>query len=346
MSRGKHLTWNDRLLIERYQKRGVSVAQIARNLRVTRQAIYCELKRGAYEWLDGETWETHIRYSPDIAQRRHDELNKNHGPQLKIGSDRKLANYIESKIINEHYSPQAVLHDIKQSGMNFSTTICKTTLYSYIKKGVFLNLTMKECPNKGQYRKRQYTHIKSSRATAGTSIEQRPDISARTEFGHWEMDTVIGKQRTKPILLVLSERKTRYELIYKLPDKTAQSVVDVLNKLERTYGKKFPNVFKTITVDNGCEFANARGMERSVWGKSNRTKLYYCHPYSAFERGLNENTNRIIRRFCPKGTDFRRTPPGYIRAVQTWINNYPRTVLGGLSASKLFQDEMNKLSIA
>jgi IS30 family transposase len=159
------------------------------------------------------------------------------------------------------------------------------------------------------------------------------------------MDTVIGKARTKPNLLVLSERKTRYELIIKLPDKSSKSVVAALNQIERKYRKRFPEIFKTITCDNGCEFANWRGMEQSALRKAVRTKLYYCHPYSAYERGTNENTNRIIRRFCPKGTDFRRVPPGYIRAVETWINNYPREVLGFKSAAELFEAELHKLII-
>ena len=160
------------------------------------------------------------------------------------------------------------------------------------------------------------------------------------------MDTVMGKKRTKPNLLVLSERKTRYELIIKLPDKSSKSVVAALNQIERKYRNNFPKVFKSITVDNGLEFSNCYGMEQSALRKSVRTKLYYCHPYSAYERGTNENINKMIRRFFPKGTDFRREPPGYIRAVETWINNYPREILNYQSAASLFQEELHKLSIA
>lgn len=333
------MTWNDRLLIERYLRAKTSITQIARYLRVSRQTIYNELNHGKYERLDRKTLKTFITYSPDKAQARADSLKSHHGAGLKIGNDIKLANYIEAKIANDHYSPAAALADIRNNGLKFSTTICKSTVYSYIRKGVFLRLTYSDLPNKGQYRKRQYHHIKSSRATAGQSIEVRPDISDRAEFGHWEMDTVIGKQRTKPNLLVLSERKTRYELIIKLPDKTSKSVADALRKIEAEYGAQlFPKVFKSITVDNGVEFSRLN--------KSVQTEFYYCHPYSAYERGTNENINKMIRRFFPKGTDFRREPPEYIRAVQTWINDYPRDILNYQSASMAFHSELHKLSIA
>ena len=338
MGRGKHLTWNDRLLIERYMRSKTPITQIARYLRVSRQTIYNELKHGSYERLDKKTLNTFLAYSPEISQARADSLKSNRGPQLKIGKDIKLANYIEHKIVNDHYSPAAVLAHIANSAMAFTTTICKTTLYSYIRKGVFLRLTYSDLPNRGQYRKRQYHHVKSNRATAGRSIEARPDISDRSEFGHWEMDTVIGKRRTKPNLLVLSERKTRYELIVKLPDKTSQSVITALGKIEQEYGKEmFNKVFRSITVDNGVEFSRLT--------KSVRTELYYCHPYSAYERGTNENINKMIRRFFPKGTDFRGEPPEYIRAVQNWINDYPREILNYQSAAMLFQNELHKLSI-
>lgn len=346
MGRGKHLTWHDRLQIEKNLKQNIGISQIAQKLHFSRSAIYKEIKRGQYTRIIGKTFETITAYSPDIAQAYCDRMKQTHGAPLKIGNDIKLANYIESKIANDHYSPAAVLADIKRNGLGFSTTICKQTIYSYIQKGVFLHLTYSELPNKGQYKKQRYHHIKAVRASAGDSIEKRPDISDRAEFGHWEMDTVMGKKRTKPNLLVLSERKTRYELIIKLPDKSSKSVVAALNQIERKYRNNFPKVFKSITVDNGLEFSNCYGMEQSALRKSVRTKLYYCHPYSAYERGTNENINKMIRRFFPKGTDFRREPPGYIRAVETWINNYPREILNYQSAAYLFQEELHKLSIA
>lgn len=339
MGRGRHITWNDRLAIERYLKAGMPIAEIAKKLHFVRSTIYKEVKRGEFDHLNYKTWEITKRYSPDKAQQRADEMKLNHGPQLKIGSDRAFASELERTIVEKKYSPAAALADIERRGLQFNTTICRTTLYSYIKKGVFLHLEMIDLPNKGQYRKRNYKRIKQKRATLGTSIENRPDLSARTDFGHWEMDTVFGKAQ-KSALLVLSERKTRYELILKMSSKTAASTVKCLDLLEKRFKSQFPAIFKTITCDNGSEFADTDGMERSVYGKKNRTKLYYCHPYSAYERGTNENTNRIIRRFFKKGTDFRRTPPGLIRDAEQWINDLPRKVLGFKSAAELFRVEL------
>ena len=105
-------------------------------------------------------------------------------------------------------------------------------------------------------RKRPYHRVKTTkRAPRGESIEKRPKvINQRITFGHWEMDTVKGKQGvTKSCMLVLTERKTRDEIIFKLKDQKAESVVDALDRLERKWGDMFSKVFRSITVDNGVE---------------------------------------------------------------------------------------------
>ena len=102
--------------------------------------------------------------------------------------------------------------------------------------------------------------------------------------------------------------------------------------------ERFSTIFKSITFDNGSEFADCAGIERSVYGKGRkRTKAYYCHPYSAYERGTNENINKMIRRFLPKGTDFRKVTAVYIHRVESWINNYPREILGFETSGSLFE---------
>lgn len=123
-----------------------------------------------------------------------------------------------------------------------------------------------------------------------------------------------------------------------MPDQTSASVVAALNKLERKYGRRFSKIFKSITFDNGSEFSDCEGIEKSIYGNNRkRTKAYYCHPYSAYERGTNENINKMIRRFLPKGTDFRKVTAAYIQRVETWINNYPREILGFESAAMQFE---------
>ena len=349
--KGSHqLTRADRIKIEALLKEGLSKAKIAAHLGVHRSTIYNELKRGEYEHRNSD-WTTEIRYSPDIAQEKAEENLKVRGTQLKIGNDIAYANYIEDKIVNEDYSPAAVLGELKAQGREgeFNTTVCVATLYSYIDKGVFLKLTNKDLPVK-KNKKRGYKKVRKqqARAAAGDSIEKRPEeIDQREEFGHWEMDSVIGKKGvSKNTLLVLTERKTRDEIIFKLPDHTDEAVVAALDRLERKYGADmFKQIFKTITVDNGSEFADVNGLERSILEEGEkRTHLYYCHPYSSWERGTNEVTNKMVRRKVPKGTNFDDKTDEEIEQIERWINGYPRRIHGYRSAGELFTEELEKLA--
>lgn len=164
--------------------------------------------------------------------------------------------------------------------------------------------------------------------------------------GNGEMDTVKGKQGvTKSCMLVLTERKTRDEIIFKLKDQKAASVVDALDRLERKWGDMFTKVFRSITVDNGVEFADCDGMERSILNQGEkRTYLFYCHPYSSWERGTNENTNKLIRRHIPKGEDFDEKQDRDIEYIENWINTYPRGIFGFKTSEELFKEELEKIT--
>lgn len=336
--RFKHLTWNDRLKIEAMLKVGRHYQEIADEIGVHLRTIYNEVKRGRYIHTNSDLTEEE-RYSPDIAEMAYRENLAAKGPDLKIGNDHALAQYIEKKIGEDGYSPAAVLGEIKEKGLEFETTICESTLYSYIDKGVFLTITNKSLPEKSK-KKRSYHKVrKAARPSAGDSIENRPaEIATRETGGHWEMDCVEGKKKTKKTLLVLTERKSRKEIIVPMKDQTSRSVVAALDRLERQYGAAFPKIFQTITVDNGSEFADCEGMEKSCRRKGNRTKVYYCHPYSSYERGSNENLNKMIRRWFPKGTDFRQVTLKAIKQVEDWINNYPREIHGFRSANSVFEE--------
>lgn len=199
-------------------------------------------------------------------------------------------------------------------------------------------LTNKELRYKSD-QKRTYNRVKAAKAPRGDSIEHRPEhINNREEPGHWEMDSVVGKKGTKAALCVLTGRVTRDEIIRKMHDDTAASVVGVLDRLERRMGTAmFRQVFKSITVDNGSEFADCKGMERScLLPGEKRTHVYYCHPRSPGERGSNEKQNQLIRWFFPKGTDFRKVTQKEVRRVQDWINNYPRLILDWHTSAELF----------
>ena len=192
----------------------------------------------------------------------------------------------------------------------------------------------------------------ASRAPAGESIEQRPEeIDGREEFGHWEGDTVYsgkGKRKTTRALLTMTERKTRKEIIIAIPNRKAETVVKALDALERKLGaRRFRAIFKSITFDNGTEFAAAEELERSCVNKRlPRTKVYFCHPYSSWERGTNENTNGMIRRRFPKGTNFAAVTNAQIAQAENWINNYPRKILGYKSSEIVFRECLRELGIA
>lgn len=342
----KHLSQNDRIKMETMLNSGHKVVEVAEYLHVHRSTIYREIKRGEYTHRNSDYTEE-TRYSSDLGQKNHDWNAQGKGRNIKIGNDRPLAEYIEGKIIEDKYSPEAALAAAAESGIEFTTSISVRTLYRYIDKGIFLKLTNKDLPVKGKRKKHNKRVRVQKRASAGESIENRPDeVKDRENFGHWEMDTVKGKQGvTKSCMLVLTERKTRDEIIVKLPDQKAASVVEAIDRLERKWGDMFTKVFRSITVDNGVEFSDYEGLERSVLHEGEkRTFAFYCHPYSSWERGSNENNNRLIRRHIPKGEDFDEKQDRDIEYIENWINNYPRGIFGFKTSAQLFEEEIRKLA--
>ncbi len=337
----KHLTFHDRLVIEKMSKEGESQARIAGRLHVSESTISRELRRGRFMALNSDLT-TEERYSPEIAQDRY-EMNKTaKGVPLKIGNDHALANYIEQKIAEEKYSPSAVLAEIVKLGLKFSVTLCRQTLYKYIDQGVFLRITNKDLPFEGKRRQHKTRNVRPARVAKGESIEKRPDqINDRSEFGHWEMDLVESSREGRSAVLVLTERQTRQEITRKVPDKTDDSVVAALDSLEKKLGPRFKEIFKSITVDNGSEFADCKGMERSIFDGP-RTKCYYCHPSNPQERGSNEKQNQMLRRHFPKGTNFDNVLEDELERVTYWLNNYPRKLFDWLCSQILFNQAIGE----
>lgn len=329
-----YMNWKERQQLEALLKAKVPKAQIARQLGFCRQTIYNELERGAYVHTC-DYWDE-VRYSADKGQQIHEENQKAKGPPLKIGNDRAYADFLEKKMLGiqedgtidkrKRFSPAAALAAAKAEG--FQTSICKTTLYSYIEKRVFLRMTNKDLWEKGKRKKRKYKKVQRIAHPILPSIADRPEqINQRSEPGHWEMDLVVSCSRGKGALLTLAERSTREELIFKLTDKRASTVRAVFDRLERRLGqKRFREKFRSITTDNGSEFLEYEQLTRSVYG-GKRFDIWYCHSYAAWEKGTNENHNRMIRRWFPKGTDFSKVKNAEIAALQNWMNGYPRKVL-------------------
>ncbi len=345
MKHYKRLTWYNRIQIETLYNSGTSVKEIARILGKHISSIYDELNSGFYMHRNHDWTETK-KYSATIAHDRMLFNRTTKGAHLKIDHDYDFLKYIENKIKKDKMSPDAILGEIKRKGLKFKTTICRTTLYSYVYKGIFLHVTAKDLLMQGKRKskKKRDKNVVIKRVSRGKSIETRP-LSAldRKEFGHWEFDTVIGKKTTRQVLYVLTERKTRKEIIIKGKDKTALTAVGIIDKLECIYKDNFPKVFKTITCDNGVEFSQYEAMERSILYRGYRTQVYFCHPYASSERGSNENQNGFIRRFIKKGTPIEQYTSTYINDVQEYINNYPRKIFDYHTANEQFMLEMAKI---
>ncbi len=344
MRKYRRFTYNDRLKLEAlYNSHSFTLRQIASELGFANSSICTELQHGYFQKLNSD-YTTTKNYSADIAQRHADFSITTKRPDLKVGNDHTFIRLVEDLILNHKKSPDEAIHIIHEEHPYIKTMVCLRTLYNYINNGLFPNLTNKDLFFKG---KRYHKKPKKKRVKGlphGLSIEKRPQtVNDRAEFGHWEMDSVIGKKTRSKTFIVLTERKTRFELVMRSDDKTSVSTVKVINRLERIYRKNFRKVFKSITVDNGTEFSNVPQMEASCLGDYQRTTVYHCHPYSSCERGSNENQNRYIRLFVPKGTDIGKLSNDYIQSIQKYINTKRRKIFNYRTSEELFNEEMSKL---
>lgn len=325
----KQLSEHERYQIEILDRKGTPPKEIGQLMGRDRRTIERELARGRVEQRDS-LWRSKYVYCADAGQRAAEKNAANKGRPLKIGYDHKLVRYIEEKIGKEKYAPDAVIGEIKAKGLQFNSMICTKTLYNYIDRNLFLNISNKDLPVKkdGKRRKSRNERKVALNNLTGRSIDERPErIENRTEAGHWEMDCVVGKG--KACLLALTERQRRRELLFKIKSKKQTEVKAVIDRLERKYKGRFKELFKSITMDNGCEFLDSIGLETSCLNPSEKgTICYYAHPYSAWERGSNEVANRLIRRFVPKGSNIDKLTNADVRRIERWINSYPRRMFG------------------
>lgn len=338
---GKYFTEQERYKLEGFLQAKMSVKEIADILNKTEKTIYNEIKRGTTTLRNSDYTERTV-YLADVAQRKYLENRTNKGANLKIGNDMAFVRFVEDMIINNKFSPYAITQYIKENNLQFKTSVCVTTIYSYIHKGLFLNVKSTHMPQMKAEKKQDYKRTVALNNRKGKSIETRPEeIENRDTVGHWEMDTVVsGMDKSTACLLVLSERCTRKEQIHKMPNKKNETVKKVLDRLERKLGtKKFRETYKTITCDNGVEFLNFDNLENSYRNKNKkRTTVYYCHPYCSSERGTNENQNKLIRRFIPKGADISKYTDKDIEYIENWINNYPRKIFDGKNSNQKYNE--------
>ncbi len=219
---------------------------------------------------------------------------------------------------------------------------CTKTLYNMLWQNR-LPITLFDCPEILERRTRKTT--KATKRVHGESIDSRPvEVDMRSTFGHWEIDTVLGKKtKSESASLTIVERLTGYYISIRLPEKSTEAIEQAIAQLQNEFGERFSHVFRSITTDNGSEFATLSKLDLG------ETKVYYAHPYSSWERPVNERSNRLLRRFLPKGRSMNRYTEDEIRRFSDEINSTPRRRLGYRTAEELFDeylDQIYSLSIA
>lgn len=313
----QHLTKEKRAQIEILLRQGIPKIQIARAVGISRSTLYLELKRGTVEQIDTNL-KPYQTYFWDVGQRVYEENRKNSHPPLKLIRAYDFICYAQKQILENKMAPDAICGEAKLNG-KFQNIVSTKTLYNYIDQ-CLLRVRNVDLPLKVK-RKHHADRGKQNKRPFGMSIEERPDeIGNRTTFGHWEIDTIVGKKESSAVLLSLDERLTRKRHLVKIPSRSSESVRLGLEKIAKYYGEDFATVFKSITSDNGSEFVDLG----SYLPKS--TKVYYTHPYSAYERGTNEKQNALVRRFFPKGTSFEHITDEQVASVEYWINHLPRKI--------------------
>lgn len=259
-----------------------------------------------------------------------------------------------SKVIDEvktskFNSIDETIHDLilnRKDEIKGLTTVCTKTIYNYVHSGI---IELKPIDLPRMLRRKAKTNYKeyTPKRQRGTSIDERPfEASDRLEFGNWEGDLVTGpRDGENGAFLTLIERKTRFYYMIPIKNKKSKTIYMAINKLNKLFGDSFKDIFKTITFDNGSEFARYKDIEFKPNTKEQRTKVYFAHPYVSFERGSNERCNQLIRYYVPKGTDINTLDMKFIEMIQYGINNKKRKILGYKSAESLFINELSKLNL-
>lgn len=314
MRKYKQLTHKERYQIYALLKEGLNRTQIAKNIGVNKSTISREIKRNSIN---------NSSYNPDSASietfTRHRDKNK----FVKIN---KTIQKIIHRYLKDDYTPEQIAGRLKKDKV---VDISHEAIYQYIYKNksnggrLYLHL-----PHKlKNYNKR--SGIYNSRGTINNrvSIDKRPKIvDKKLRVGDWEVDLIIGKYHQGSIVTIV-DRKSKFTLMKKLPSKEAIGVTNAIIELLYPIRK----LTHTITSDNGKEFSLHENISKSL-----DTNFYFCDPYSSWQRGLNENTNGLIRRYIPKKTDFDTISDKEIVMIQNKLNNRPRKTLGYSTPAEIF----------
>lgn len=333
--KGQHLLREERHEIEVLMKHGWTVYRIAQYLGRPYNTVKNEINRGTVPLYNGKR----KRYKADEGERVYKENRSNCRRINRCLQVSRFLMFVVSKFqSNEKWSLDAAFGAALKSGdFRRDEMVCTKTLYNYVDLGL-LPIKNIDLPEKLS-RNTKTEKIRENKRKLGTSIEERPEIvESRAEFGHWESDTVMGKKdEGEPCVLTLVERMTRMCLWVKAANHTAEAIQAALEQVMAYFGSKKNEVFKTITGDNGSEFANLSLLE------DGNLKVYFTHPYSSWEKGSNECHNRMLRRFIPKGKNISDYTADEICFFADCINGLPRKILGYCTPEELFENQLDTI---
>lgn len=311
MKQYTQLTQEERYQIYALNKAEHNQTEIAMILSRNKSTISRELRRN--NGLRG--------YRPRQAQRLTEERRL---IKTKPSISHSLWRQVE-RLLREDWSPEQIHLWFKTE---YTVSISHEWIYQYIlQEKAYGGDLYRHLRCQKKRRKRYGSYNCRGQLIDRISIDERPAIvESRSRIGDWELDTIIGKNH-KQAIVSLTERKTRYTLIQKVKRKTAGSVSDAIIKLLTPFTERV----LTMTSDNGKEFAE----HKKIASKLN-AKFYFAHPYASWERGLNENTNGLIRQYFPKGSDFTNITQKEINRAMNKLNNRPRKCLGIKTPNQVF----------
>ncbi len=311
----KRLTLSERVIIQTLLGENKSKSYIAKHLNRSPSSIGREINK----WIRNPS----DKYDASLAYwcAKDDYLNKRN--RDKINSHNRLKFFVYKGLLNK-LSPEQIAGRIKvlypdDPVMSISYEAIYQHIYRHRQSSLGKKLIILLPYHHYKRREKRKFAKNRIRIKDQVSIEHRPKhIELRNEIGHWEGDLMIGAGQKSAIATIV-ERKTRYTLILKINNRKSKTVTKEMAKTL----KALPQIFrKSMTYDNGIEMANHK------WLTSNTgMDVYFAHPYSSWERGTNENTNGLIRRFFPKGTDFNNISIKQLKEAQHMLNNRPRKVL-------------------
>lgn len=314
-----HFTIEERISIKHLLAQDVSIRQITKEIGRSPSSVSREIKRNSREPNEyGETYR--VKLAEKLYKKR---VSKAHDiVQFPL----EIIRIIEQRI-KETWSPEQIAAFYKNQ--NFP---CHKTIYKWINEGIIINGNKKLLRRKGKggwYETR-------GKQNKGKSIRKRDKrIYKRADYGHWELDTVVsGLGKSKSCFITLVERKSRFYKAIKSPNRHA----DVVARLIIDCLKPFPSeLVKTITTDNGKEFAEWEQIEKEL-----NCEVYFCDTFCAWQKGSNENSNGLLREFFPKGYNLSRYTQVYIDKKVNLINNRPRKCNNWISPSKLMSEAISE----